>query len=168
MLYAEWENLNGATKYKMEVSGNRDLESVSNAEAKKEKERILETRLILGKDFGPFTVAFNWINEGDTLARFETAFGYALGFSYDFSKAHRMSGHVGHPDGGLPLVAGMEMYGGLGDTTSFGLMPKKQEHYLAPVVMLHAFNTMFHLSSAIGLTGASDHFLLRAGIGWEF
>ena len=41
MIYVEWENLNGATKYKMEVSGFRDLQPVRNREAKKEKERII-------------------------------------------------------------------------------------------------------------------------------
>lgn len=170
MIYAEWENLNGATKYKMEVSGNRDLEPVSNTEAKKEKERILETRLILGKEFGPLTVAFDWINESDTLRRFETAFGYAMGFRYTIGvhageHLHRRERRNGDNS---RWIVGMEMYGGLGDTKSFGIMPKKQEHYLAPVVMWHAYNVMFHFSPAIGLTDASDKYVLRTAIGWEF
>lgn len=181
MLYVEWENLNGATKYKMEISSNRDLEPVKNEEAKKEKERILESRLILGKDFGPITVAFNWINESDTRNKWETAFGYALGIKYEFNptysegpiKDHGL--HSSHSKKDFSMtqwVIGLEIYGGLGDTKSFGLMPDNQEHYFAPVIQLikHFPNKMFHIhfSPAIGLTRASDRFVLRTAIGVEF
>jgi len=181
MIYVEWENLNGATKYKMEVSGFRDLQPVRNKEAKKEKERILETKLILGKDFGPLTVALNWINESDTRNKWETAFGYTLGARYSLSQAysekkengdgdHNHHGKDGHSM--TQWVVGAEMYGALGDTTNFGIKPNRQEHYFAPVLQFkkHLPNMMihFHLSPAIGLTRASDHFLIRTSIGVEW
>jgi len=133
--------------------------------------RVKSPSLILPTS-SPSASSAAWIGlpfpAGRTRARFETAFGYALGFSYDIRKAPRKYGHGGHHDGGLPLVASMEMYGGLGDTKSFGIMPEKQKHYLAPVVIWHAYNVMLHVSPAIGLADASDKYLLRAAIGWEF
>lgn len=182
MVYVEWENLNGATKYKMEVSGFKDLEPVENAEAKKEKERILETRLILGKDFGPMTIALNWINESDTRNKWETAYGYALGFSYAFNPIYserRLKENGGHNHqqhrtnyNVTQWVIGAEMYGGLGDTKSFGIKPDKQEHYIAPVIQMvwHLSNIMLHFnfSPAIGLTSASDKIIFRTSIGVEF
>jgi len=73
--------------------------------------------------------------------------------------------HCGHA-GGIGL--GLEMYGGVGDTRSFGLKPSRQEHYVGPIFMVH-FDThwMAHAQVAIGLTTASDD-LVRLNVGYEF
>lgn len=175
MLYAEWENLNGATKFKMEVSGFRDKEAERNKVARKEQERILETRLVLGKDFGPLTVAFNWINETDTQRKnAETAFGYSFGVKYTFNSSHSEKSMEEHHEEhkGTQWVVGAEMYGALGDTHTFGIYGDDQEHYFAPViqVMTHISGQMFHfhVSPAIGLTEGSDNLYLRTAIGVEF
>jgi len=78
VLYMEYEDLDPATRFKMEVSGREDGKG-EPAELEGKRERILETRLILSRDFGPYNVALNWINETDTRRGGFTDFGYSLG-----------------------------------------------------------------------------------------
>jgi len=78
VLYMEYEDLDPATRFKMEVSGRED-DKGDPGELEGKRERILETRLILSRDFGPYNIAFNWINETDTRRGGFTDFGYALG-----------------------------------------------------------------------------------------
>jgi hypothetical protein len=63
--------------------------------------------------------------------------------------------------------AGAEIYGGLGDTQSFGM--HNTSHYLAPVV---AWNLpagwTFRLSPGFGLNYNSHRLLLRWGVSREF
>jgi hypothetical protein len=63
---------------------------------------------------------------------------------------------------------GLEMFGALGDTRSFGLSPARQEHYLGPIGMVHLTSRwMMHAQVAIGLTESSDQ-LVRFNLGYEF
>ncbi|MBI2927407.1 MAG: hypothetical protein HYY24_17055 [Verrucomicrobia bacterium] len=182
ILYVEYEDLDPLTRFKMEVSGwIRPPYRTDGAEP--DRERILESRLILSQDFGPLNAAFNWINESDLNESGFTAFGYSLGVRYDFIKGHygkrgegETPAHADHPHGAahgtkrerhLPSV-GLEFYGGLGDTQSLALEPTRQEHYLQPVLMLHlSERVMFHLGAAIGLSKASDN-LIRTALAIEF
>src|SRR5260370_42686354 len=60
------------------------------------------------------------------------------------------------------FVAGVEMYGGLGDRPSFGLW--QTSHYLAPVVALNLpSNWTLRLSPGVGLEDHRHQFLLRWG-----
>src|SRR5262249_55124842 len=65
------------------------------------------------------------------------------------------------------FIVGAELYGGLGDTESFGL--HETSHYLAPAV---AWNLpsgwTFRLSPAFGLNDNSHRLLLRWGLSREF
>ena len=189
MIYVEYEDLDPKTRYKMEVSGWVDP-PYEEEEEEPDRERIIETRLVLSQDFGPVNVAFNWINETD-LASGRTAFGYALGAMWMIHGKHPKNQHhkMAHHDmatheekptessdknkkeeeehkKGIGL--GLEMYGALGDTKSFGLKPKRQEHYLGPIFMYH-FNKhwMTHAQLAIGLSKASDN-LVRVNMGYKF
>jgi hypothetical protein len=64
------------------------------------------------------------------------------------------------------FIAGVEMYGGLGDRHSFGL--NDTSHYLAPVA---AWNLpsgwTLRLSPGFGLNDNSHGFLLRWGLSYE-
>ena len=80
MIYFEYEDLDPATRYKMEVSGWVHPPYVEKAE-EPDRERILESRLIISDDAGPLNWAFNWINETNT-ADGITAFGYSLGLMW--------------------------------------------------------------------------------------
>ena len=133
-----------------------------------DRERILETRLILSQDFGAWNVAANWINESD-LDGGETAFGYACGV---MKRLHAEAAeHPGHAPGGLgirPAAIAFEIFGALGDEHSFDLRPARQEHYFQPSVTFHAGeHTMVGVAFGIGLTEASDD-LARLTWGWKF
>lgn len=85
VLYMEYEDLDPLTRFKMEVSGREDGGG-DPSDPERSRERIMETRLILSKDIGPWNVAFNWINETDTGRSGFTEFGYALGFRRTLSE----------------------------------------------------------------------------------
>lgn len=173
MVYAEFEDLDLATRYKMEVSGWVDPPYIEDGE-EPDRERILESRLVISEDVGPVNLAFNWINETD-LSGAGTAFGYSLGFM-------RMMHNGGDTHHGISLTGssepehsktgmvgiGIEVYGALGDTKAFGINIARQEHYLGPIFMYHINSRwMFHSQLAIGLSNASDN-LTRLNFGYEF
>lgn len=209
MVYLEYEDLDPKTRFKMETSGWVDPPyEVHKKEP--DRERILESRLVLSQDVGPVNLAFNWINETDVTTG-DTAFGYALAAMWMIHAAeHEREGKAPaspesalekaytcpmHPDvrsaepgrcprcgmklepvsdeeeeehHGKGVGLGLEMYGGLGDTKSFGLNPKRQEHYLGPIIMYHfSEHWMTHAQLAVGLSKASDN-LVRVNFGYDF
>lgn len=190
MVYAEYENLDPRTRYKMEVSGwvrPPYREEVSESD----RERIMETRLILSDKAGPFDWTFNWINESDLDAG-KTAFGYSLGLMWMGHDQHdpkadesascrcpsEMAGcrcaHCHHGAAACPcghkgmMGVGLEIFGGLGDTRRFGIQPSRQEHYVGPILVYHINgHWMAHAQLANGLSHASDN-LVRLNLGYEF
>ncbi len=187
MLYAEFEYLKKTTRFKMETSGWIDPPYKSNEEHKPRYERILETRLVLSKDIGNFNIAFNWINETDVHAG-GTDFGYSFGLMHhshhcgggrcicntsmpNCGCAHCKSSSNEcncHKEGHGRIMYGVELFGGLGDSTRFALKPDRQEHYLQPILGFDlGGGRMLHLGAAIGLSKASDN-LFRTAISFEF
>lgn len=167
-LYLEYEDLHIQTRYKMEVSGWVDPPYEEEGE-EPDRERILESRLILSQDFGSLNLAFNWINESD-LNSGETAFGYSFGFLYRLSQ-HLEEGHAHHAENAKiirPASLAFEFLGALGDTKKFGIQPSRQEHYFQPSIMFHiGKNSMLTIGFGIGLTKASDN-IIRTSLGWMF
>ncbi len=192
MLYAEYEDLDPETRFKMETSGWILPPYREEPEGEPERERIMETRLVLSQDFGRWNAAVNWINESD-LRGGETAFGYTMGVVYRIH-AHGPTTHMAHAghDENNPeccseekeekpkkskkdkepfFRAGalaVELFGALGDTRQFGVRPARQEHYLQPGIMFHlGKHGMLGFGFAFGLSDASDD-LLRLSMMWEF
>lgn len=177
-LYVECEHLHPATRYKMELSGREDGVGEPQAVNENAWERILETRLVLSRDLGPYNVAFNWINETDLRggASGFTDFGYAVGVRRALGE-HVHGGHEPEAQGGdgaekaggwKPAAVGLEVYGGLGNSRAFGGPFRAQQHYLQPVVAFHPGRTlMIHIGLAVGLTGPSD-LLLRTAVSLGF
>lgn len=176
-VYAEYEDLHVATRYKMEVSGWVEPPYEEEEDEEPSREKILETRLLLSQDIGADNVAFNWINESD-LHSGETAFGYSLGFLHrlprDAAAEHRH--HAGHEGGAgnvgrrfiRPASLAFELFGALGDTRQFGLRPSRQEHYFQPSMTFDVGeNSMLSFGFGIGLTDASDN-LVRLNWGMMF
>lgn len=167
-LYLEYEDLDPKTRYKMEVSGWVDPPYEEEGE-EPDRERILESRLILSQDFGPLNLAFNWINESD-LNSGETAFGYSFGFLYRLPQ-NLKEGHAHHAEVAKfirPASLAFEFLGALGDTKKFDIQPSRQEHYFQPSMMFHVGkNSMFTVGFGIGLTKASDN-IIRTSWGWMF
>jgi hypothetical protein len=164
VLYVEFENISGADKSLLEIvnhDGKDDL-SAPNDEARLEKKRELEAKLILSSYIHGWTVAENFIAEKNvTHAPFE--FGYSVGVSRPLALAAR-------PDRcnfcAENFQAGVEMYGGLGTHQDFGL--PGTAHYVAPTVAWTLANgTTLHVSPGFGVTGTSARFLLRFGVSYE-
>src|SRR5947209_3497024 len=119
VLYFEFENINGADKSLLEVvnrDGQGDLMDPAS-ESRLEKKRELEAKLILGSYFKGWTIAENFIAEKN-IRHEPFEFGYAVGVS-------RPLALTAGPDKCAfcreNFQAGLEVYGGLGTHSSFGL-----------------------------------------------
>lgn len=164
VLYVEFENIDAADKTLLEVVG-RDGESDladPNDEARRDKQREIETKLILSSYFKGWTVAENFIAEKNV--RHEPyEFGYAVGVS-------RPLALIARPDRcefcRENFQAGLEVYGGLGTYSSFGL--SGTSHYVAPTLgWISTGGTMFRVSPAFGVTATSARFLMRVSATYE-
>ncbi len=164
VLYVEFENINGGDRTLLEVvnhDGAADLAEPAN-EARGEKKREIEAKLILGSHFKGWTIAENVIAEKNVRHEpFE--FGYAVGISRPLALEAR-------PDRcnfcRENFQAGVEMYGGLGTHDNFGL--RGTSHYVAPVLAWTLANgVMFRVSPGFGVTAESAGFILRAGVSYE-
>ena len=181
-LYGEYEGLNGAALYKMEVAGfgNEDLEGTVH-DARRERVRTFEQRAIVYHDWGRLNATFNFVSEIG-LDSHETDFGYSWGVfwqpSYtgmDMQPGKSMAGMSG--DGKLstpPALSfqrvgvGVEMIGALGDTHQFGFNWNKQQHYLGPVMSYTISpNWTFRVEAAAGLSDVSDPLVIRTGLSYS-
>jgi hypothetical protein len=164
VVYIEFENINGADKALLEVVGNDSLDDLitPNSEARAEKKREIEAKLILGSYFKGWTLAENFIAEKN-LAHEPFEFGYAVGISRPLASVARPENCNLCPEN---FQAGVEMYGGLGTHVSLGL--HDTSHYVAPTLSWTlASGTQFTVSPSFGLTGTSAGFLLRFGVSYE-
>jgi hypothetical protein len=166
VIYIEYEQITEADKIIKEVEGH-DVQSDSaspNAELRSRHNHELEFKLLLSKSFRGWNVAVNPLMTKNLSPSNPWEFGYAVG-------ASRPLALKASPERctfcGENFIAGVEMYGGLGDTQSFGL--HQTAHYLAPVA---AWNLpsgwTLRVSPAFGLNDNSRRLLLRWGISREF
>jgi hypothetical protein len=165
VLYAEFEDINGADKIMKEIEGH-DAEAdhaVPNAVARQERTREMEFKLILSSNYKGWNFTQNTIATKN-LSNEPWEFGYAMGVSRPLAMkgaAHRCNFCRQH------FVAGVELYGGLGDRYSFGL--KDTSHYLgAGLAWNLPSGWTFRLEPTFGLNDNSHQFLLRWGISREF
>ena len=164
VLYMEFEDINGADKIIKEVEGH-DVESdflAPNAEARRERNREMELKLILSSNYKGWNFTENTLAVKN-LDNSPWEFGYALGASRPLAlkgSAQKCNFCLQH------FIAGVEMYGGLGDRYSFGL--HDTSHYLAPGL---AWNLpsgwTFRVEPTFGLNDDSHQFLLRWGASYE-
>ena len=164
VLYFEFENINGADRALLEVvstDGQNDL-TEPNSEARGEKKRELEAKLILGSNFKGWTIAENFIAEKNVRHEpFE--FGYAVGISRPLALAARPERCNFCAEN---FQAGVEVYGGLGTHADLGVTDTS--HYVAPAVTWTLANGIrFSASPAFGLTETSARFLMRFGVSYE-
>lgn len=166
VLYVEYEQISGADKILKEIEGH-DVEAdnaVPNAEAHQEHQHELETKLILSKTFSGWNVAQNTIVTKNISPSEPWEFGYAIGASRPLALKARAQPCTLCPEN---FIAGVEMYGGLGDRHSFGF--HDTSHYLAPVVAWNlASDWTLRLSPGFGLNDNSHRFLLRWAVSREF
>lgn len=164
VLYVEYEDINGADKILKEIEGH-DVESgflVTNGEARRERKRELETKLILGSSLKGWNVSENF-TATKNLSNEPWEFGYAIGVSRPLAlKASAKRCSFCRQN----FIAGIEMYGGLGDRYSFGL--KDTSHYLASVVVWNLPSEWtVRFSPGFGLNDNSHRLLFRWGLSRE-
>lgn len=166
VVYIEFENTNAADKIVKEVEGH-DVESdyaPPNGVLRKEHDHELEMKLLLSSTFKGWNVALNPIVTKNLLPSEPWEFAYAIGASRPLAlKASPDRCNLCREN----FIAGVEMYGGLGDTKSAGL--HDTSHYLAPAIAWNLpSDWTFRLSSGFGLNDNSHRLLLRWGISREF
>ena len=131
--YTEYENPNGPRKAHSDV---------------------VENKLILSKDLGPWNLVGNFIFERDINRHSEWAFEYTAGISYPVRPTTRIS---------------LELKETLGDSKEFGL--RRDDHQLQLVPGIYT-NLTAHVrllaGVAFGLTKAADDVQLKSLLEWEF
>ena len=164
VLYVEFEDINEADKTLLEVVGHDGVDDLTspNNEARYGKQREIETKLILSSHYRGWTIAENIIAEKN-VAHEPYEFGYAVGISRPlglFARPARCNLCAEN------FEAGIEMYGGLGTHSDFGL--HDTSHYIAPTLAWSlAGGPALRVSTGFGLTGNSARLLLRFGVSYE-
>lgn len=166
VLYLEYEQISGADRILKEVEGH-DVEAdyaVPNALARQDHDHELESKLLLSKTFRGWNFAENTIATKNLTGGDPWEFGYAMGASRPLGLKASRDRCSFCPEN---FIAGVEMYGGLGDRYSFGL--PRTSHYLAPVLAWNLpSDWTLRVSPGFGLNDNSHRFLLRWGLSREF
>jgi len=163
VIYVEFENIS-ADKALREVVGHdgRDDFLDTNAVARTDKAREIELKLIMGSNFRGWNLSENFIAEKN-LKNQPWEFGYAVAASRPLKLAASSHKCAFCRE---KFMAGVEMYGGLGDWNSFGT--RLTSHYLGPAVNWSAPNGMtLSFSPQFGLNDYSIPRLYRFGIQYE-
>jgi len=166
VFYVEYEQISDADKIIKEVEGH-DVEADSsdpNGLARHQHSHELELKLLLSKTFKGWNVAVNPLFVKNLLPSEPWEFGYAMGVSRPLALKASSKRCTFCPEN---FIAGVEMYGGLGDTESPGL--HETSHYLAPVVAWNLpSDWTLRFSPGFGLNDNSHRLLLRWGVSHEF
>jgi hypothetical protein len=165
ILYVEYEDLNLAEKSILEVTGHATQADylLTNAEARNDVERSLEMKLILSSDFKGWNIAENFITE-KAFSSEPWEFGYALGASRPLRLAASAKPCTFCREN---FAAGVELYGGLGDTNSFGLEATSQ--YLGPSIAFNIPNgPSLSFGANFGLNANSLPQIWRFNVSYEF
>jgi len=166
ILYIEYEHTKASDKILKEVEGH-DVEAdyaVPNSVSNRDQDHELEFKLLLSSQVKGWNIALNPLFVKNLSPSEPWEFGYALGLSRPLGLKASPQRCNFCPEN---FIAGVEMYGGLGDSRSPGL--NQTSHYLAPVL---AWNLpsgwTLRLSPGFGLNDTSHQFLLRWGVSREF
>lgn len=163
VLYVEFEDTNSADKTLLEVEGHDGITDFQGRNNRSEREREMETKLILSSNFKGWNISENTIFTKN-LSNDPWEFGYALGVSRPLALAASAKECTLCREN---FAMGAEMYGGLGDRYTPGL--HDTSHYVAPIVAWTIPNgPTFKLSPGWGLNSNSQAWLLRLGVSYEF
>ena len=164
VLYVEFEDINGADKTFLEVVNHDSVHdlAVPNREARAEKQREVEAKLILSSNYKGWNVSENFIGEKN-LTNVPWEFGYAAGVSRPLALAASPTPCAFCREN---FKAGAELYGGLGDWHQFGFTGTA--HYLGPLLTWELpGGTSFRISPTFGLNRNSARLLVRFGVSYE-
>jgi hypothetical protein len=164
VLYVEFEDISGADKAILEVvghDGQPDLAS-PNGEARREHKHEGELKLILSSNLKSWNISENFIAEKN-LGHAPWEFGYAVGAARPLRTLSSGRECTFCLD---KFVAGVEAYGGLGDTWDLSL--HNTSDYIAPLLgwqLPHSVRLSF--SPGFGLTSSSLSRVYRTGLAVE-
>jgi hypothetical protein len=165
VLYVEYENTSGADKTVLEVvghDGQADLAG-SNGELRREHQHEAELKLILSSNLKDWNLSENFIAEKN-LGHEPWEFGYAVGATHPLRSAASERSCTFCAE---KVMAGVEFYGGLGDTGS--LTMRDTSHYAAPLVGWQLpKGVRLSFSPGFGLTETSFAWMYRVGLVFEF
>jgi len=163
VLYFEFEDVNEASHIRKEIVGHDEPVTESLSLLRQSKAREVEGKLILSSNVHSWNISENFIVEKNTSNSEATEFGYAVGISRPLAT---MASGTNCKLCRENFRAGVELYGGLGNTEVFGLPNTAQ--FVAPAIVwqMNAANS-FKASSAFGLSGASERLLVRVGYTYE-
>ena len=165
VFYVEYENTSGADKTVLEVVGHDGQGDLAgpNGELRREHQHEAELKLILSSNLKDWNVSENFIAEKN-LGHEPWEFGYAVGVTHPL----RGAAHD-HPCTFCAerMTAGVEGYGGLGDTAR--LTMRDTSHYLSPLVGWQLPKGLrLSFGPGFGLTGSSFARIYRVGVAMEF
>jgi hypothetical protein len=164
VLYAEFEDINGANKSVLEVVGHDGASDFlgSVAEARQEKKREFEFKLILSSDAKGWNFSENLIFEKN-LNNSPWEFGYAVAASRPLRLRASQGRCVVCAE---KFTAGAEFYGGLGDRYTPGLHNTSQ--YGGPVIGWQLPSNMrVSFEESFGLNDHSLDHIVRFGLAYE-
>jgi hypothetical protein len=165
VLYVEYESISGADKTILEIvghDGQADL-AESNGESRREHEHEAELKLILSSNVHDWNISENFIAEKN-LGHEPWEFGYAVGATRPLRGAASGRQCTFCLE---KFIAGVEAYGGLGDTSALTL--RETSHYLAPLIGWQLPKGMrLSFSPGFGLTDTSLARVYRVGLAYEF
>ena len=164
VFYAEFEDINGADKALKEVVGfdsGRDVPA--NSILRADHQREIETKLILSSDVRGWNISENFIAEKNLAAGEPWEFGYSVGISRPLALAASPKECTVCIEN---IRAGLELYGGLGDTDHTTL--SGTSHYLGALVgWTLPTGVTFTVEPTWGLTHNSYRGLIRFGVSYE-
>lgn len=164
VLYVEFADINGANRSILEVVGHDSQSDVTglNSETRTEKKREVELKAIFSSNGRGWNLAENFIAEKN-IAHAPWEFGYAVAVSRPLRLAGGTHNTIFAPEN---FAAGVEMYGGLGDTAS--LTMGDTSHYIGPTINWSIPNgPTITASPNFGLTDSSLPRIYRLGVAYE-
>lgn len=164
VLYVEYEDITGADRIFKEVVGFDTFEGLLEPadEARHEKKREIEAKLILSTNRKGWNVAGNLIAEKN-LSGEPVEFGYAAALSRPLALAASPDPCSLCPEN---FTLGVEMYGGLGEWRQVTLAGTS--HYIAPAIAWNLPNGVtFKFSPSFGVNSNSNRALVRFGVSYE-
>jgi hypothetical protein len=164
VFYLEFEDNTGADTTVLEVVNRDSVDdlAVPNRQARSEKQREAEGKLILSSDYKGWNISENFVSEKN-LTNAPWEFGYAAGLSRPLALAAspRECSFCGEN-----FRAGIEFYGGLGTWRQFGFSGTSQ--YVGPLLVWDLPNgTTLRISPTFGLSRNSARALVRFGFSYE-
>lgn len=165
VLYVEYENISEADKTLLEVVGHDGQADLAgpNGEARREHQHEAELKLILSSNLRNWNISENFIAEKN-LGHAPWEFGYAVGVAHPLRGASGSHTCTFCAD---KFMAGVEAYGGLGDTDALTL--GDTSHYVAPLLGWQLpRGVRLSFSPGFGLTSQSLGRVYRVGVAYEF